>query len=193
MLEALTAPSPPSAEPTAPTSIGVSSRDVERLRRGDGRAFEDLYRSHCGGVYGLALRLCGRVSEAEELTQEVFVRAWEHRAGFDNALHFRRWLRRVTVNAWLTEVRRRRPAALDEEEDREPADPASHRAAASPGLRLDLERAIAALPERMRAVLVLFDVYGYRHEEVGDLLELTAGSSKVLLHRARRRLKETLQ
>lgn len=185
MLEALTQPS----------LVPAAVLEVERLRRGDVRAFETLYRTHCGPLFGLALRLTGRPADAEELTQEVFVRAWEHRSDFDNPDHFRRWLRKVTVNLWLSDVRRRKPLALDDEDGGgadQLVDPRSRNAAATPAQRLDLERAIAALPTRMRAVFVLFDVYGYRHEEVGDLLELTAGSSKVLLHRARRRLKELM-
>jgi RNA polymerase sigma-70 factor (ECF subfamily) len=166
--------------------------EIERLRRGDERAFEALYRSHTGAVFGLALRLTGRPADAEELTQEVFVRAWENRCDFESPDHFRRWLRKVAVNHWLTQTRRQRPAALDDEDFPEPEDPQSRRAAASPGLKVDLERAIAALPARLRAVLVLFDVYGCRHDEVAELLEVTEGSSKVLLHRARRRLKEML-
>jgi RNA polymerase sigma-70 factor (ECF subfamily) len=180
---------------TAPGLIPAGSLEVERLRRGDARAFESLYRQHCGAVFGLTLRLTGRAPEAEELTQEVFVRAWEHRQDFDNPDHFRRWLRKVAVNLWLTETRRRRPLALadlDSDAEDRVLDPSTRRVAANSGHRLDLERAIATLSERLRAVFVLFDVYGYRHEEIGTMLEITPGSSKVLLHRARRRLQEML-
>jgi len=166
----------------------AEERWVRALRAGDGGAFEALYGRHRGRVYGLAFRLTGARAEAEELTQEVFVRAWEHRSGFESGTHLARWLRRVAVNLWINGLRRREP------EGEEPgADRLAGGGAPPSGLRLDLERAIAALPPRLRAVLLLFDLYGLRHEEIAEQLEITAGASKVQLHRARRRLQEMLQ
>ena len=125
--------------------------------------------------------------------QEVFLRAWEHRAGFAGPEHLRRWLRRVAVNLWINLVRRQRPQELDSE-----AALAALPAHGSPegeaaGARLDIERALAALPARQRAVVVLFDIHGLRHEEIAESLGMTAGASKVTLHHARRRLKEILR
>ncbi len=170
------------------------SRLVDRLRLGDRRAFEDLYRRRLRSVYGLACRLTGDPSEAEELTQEVFVRAWENRERFKSAEHLGHWLRRVSINTWLNRVRRRRPETLlPEAEDL--AEGRGFDAAALPphnATRIDLERALALLPPRLRAVVLLFDLYGLKHEEIANLLDMTAGSSKVQLHRARQRLKEVL-
>ena len=105
----------------------------------------------------------------------------------------RRWLRRVAVNLWINRVRRHRPAELDSE-----AALAKLPAAGSPqgdaaAARLDVERALAALPARQRAVVVLFDIYGLRHEEIAESLGMSGGASKVTLHHARRRLKEILR
>jgi RNA polymerase sigma factor (sigma-70 family) len=166
---------------------------IRRLGAGDVRAFETLYRRHCGGLHGLALRLTCRRAEAEDLTQEVFLKAWEHRAQFQSADHWRHWLRRVAVNTWLNQVRRRRPLLFDDEQALLDAEARSAPAPPHPGMRLDLERALAALPERLRAVVVLFDIYGLRHEEIGEFLAVKAGSSKVMLHHARRRLREMLR
>jgi RNA polymerase sigma-70 factor (ECF subfamily) len=164
---------------------------LARLRRGDESAFEALYRRQERRVYALALRLSQRPDEAADLTQEVFVKAWEGRAKFESFEHFARWLRRVVVNDWLNGVRRKRPLELDADEN------GAAEIAAPPlrdsGARIDLERAIARLSPRLRAVLLLFDVYGHGHEEIGDLLEMTPGAAKVQLHRARRRLQEILR
>jgi RNA polymerase sigma-70 factor (ECF subfamily) len=181
--------------PTAmPAPVGLEeARWVRAFAGGDARAFEALYRRHAAGIHGFALRLTGRRSEAEELTQEVFVRAWESRSRFEGPEHLANWLRRVTVNEWINRLRRHDPAPFAEREEDgttiEPAGPPT----AAPAVRLDLERAIAALPPRLRAVLLLFDLYGLRHEEIADQLEITPGASKVQLHRARRRLQEMLR
>jgi RNA polymerase sigma-70 factor (ECF subfamily) len=164
---------------------------VAELRRGDARAFETLYRQLVRFVYGLAMRLAHDGTEAEEVTQEVFVRVWEARARFDSAAHLRNWLRRVTVNEWIDRARRNRSVPLDEERD-DAASAAFTVPPAAPGAGLDLERALALLSPRLRAVLVLFDLYGLDHGEIAAAMGITAGASKVQLHRARRRLRELL-
>jgi RNA polymerase sigma-70 factor (ECF subfamily) len=175
---------PERAEPALDLLVG-------RLRHGDAGAFESLYRELVRGVYGLAMRLAHDAAEAEELTQEVFVRAWESRRRFDTAAHLRNWLRRVTVNEWINRARRNRAVPLDDEEAG-PTPAALTTPPAVPGVRLDLERALALLSPRLRAVLVLFDLYGLDHAEIGASMGMTVGASKVQLHRARRRLRELL-
>jgi RNA polymerase sigma-70 factor, ECF subfamily len=170
----------------------ADTRLVRALRAGDAAAFETVYRQRVRSVYGLAYHLCGRRAEAEELVQEVFVRAWESRGSFTSSLHLDRWLRKVALNTWINQLRRHRESSLDElTEDGvfEPAAPPAGSAAD----RLDVQRALAALPPALRAVAVLFDIYGLRHEEISELLGITTGSSKVQLHRARRRLKESMR
>jgi RNA polymerase sigma-70 factor (ECF subfamily) len=169
---------------------------LARFRRGDEAAFEALYRRQERRIYALALRLSQRPEEAADLTQEVFVKAWEGRAKFESFEHFTRWLRRVVVNDWLNGVRKKRPLELDarRDGDEEGAEPEFE----APPLRdspsrIDLERAIGALSPRLRAVLVLFDVYGHNHDEIAGMLEMTPGAAKVQLHRARRKLQEMLR
>ena len=196
MIEVLARPDLRAAAVTSPAGSGDepladADRLVARLRRGDAGAFEALYRQLVSGVYGLAVRLAHDRSEAEELTQEVFVRAWEARVRFDSVAHLRNWLRRVLVNEWIDRARRRRDVPLDED-SRGAAAAALATPPPAPGARLDLARALALLSPRLRAVIVLFDLYGLDHAEIGATLGMTAGASKVQLHRARRRLRELL-
>lgn len=178
-------------EPQASADLGCA-RVVAGVRRGESSAFEELYRREVRGLYALALRLTGRPAEAEEVTQEVFVRAWEARATFADYSHIKRWLRRVAINDWINRSRRRRPLGLDGEGSVAAEASAVASPAGVPGLRVDLERALALLPPRLRAVLLLADLYGLDHAEIGELLQMTVGASKVQLHRARRRLRELI-
>lgn len=188
MIEPLTASDQPTA--TVPPEVDLSLL-WRRVRRGETEAFEALYGRLVGMVYGLALRLAGRVPEAEELTQEVFVRAWRHRERIENGDHLRAWLLRVTVNLFLT-GRRRAARWVDAGSDGELLERPGGGARERPGLRLDLERAVATLPVRLRTVLVLFHLYGHPHAEIARLLGITETTSKIHLHRARKRLREVL-
>ncbi|MEO8274937.1 MAG: RNA polymerase sigma factor [Thermoanaerobaculia bacterium] len=163
------------------------------FRQGDEAAFETLYRRHVNLLFGFAMRLAAKRSDAEDLTQEVFVRAWENRASFQSLSHLVHWLRRVTVNSWINRLRKRREFELPSDERGEILFEPEAPAACSPVARLDLEAALARLSPRLRAVAVLFDLYGFGHEEIAQFLDMTPGASKVQLHRARRRLRESLQ
>jgi RNA polymerase sigma-70 factor (ECF subfamily) len=165
---------------------------ADRAAKGDVQAFEELYRENVGRVYLLCLRMCGDPSRAEELTQEAFVRAWTKLGSFRGASAFSTWLHRVTVNIVLGERRstvrreaRFRPAGGEFPAEAVTSDP-------SPGQVLDLERAIAALPEGARTVFVLHDIEGYKHHEISDLTGLAVGTSKAQLHRARKLLRKAL-
>ena len=162
-----------------------------RARQGDQSAFEQLYRLHARRVYALCLRLAGDAVEARRLAQDAFVRAWERLPGFRGDSAFTSWLHRLTVNVVLADRRaagrRRRRVMLDG--DAADAQPAAD--AWSPE-RMDLERAIAALPAGARAVFVLFDIEGYGHAEIAVMTGIAPGTSKAQLHRARRLLREAL-
>ena len=167
-------------------------RLVRQAQNGDLVAFERLYRDNERKVFGLCFRLSGGPALAEELTQEVFVRAWRKLSSFRGESAFSSWLYPLTVNVALSErrSRRRRDARIVATED-----PASlERAPRSPAPEagFDLEKAMAALPPGARAVFVLHDVEGRTHEEIAELLGLAAGTSKAQLHRARRLLREAL-
>lgn len=165
---------------------------VRRAAQGDAAAFEQLYRRHVGRIHAVVWRLLGGVdARAEEITQEVFIRAWRALATFRGDSAFSTWLHRLAVNTALMELRGRRG-----NEDRETDDEAllhlDDRSACR-SLGLDLEAAVARLPERARAVLVLHDVEGWKHEEIAVELGMAVGTSKAQLHRARSLLRAWLQ
>ncbi len=166
---------------------------VRRAQAGDEAAFEALYREHAGRVFALCLRLSGDRARATELTQDVFVRCWEQIGSFRGASAFGSWLYRLAVNlVWSTNrADRRREARVLPVED--PGAHEARRESAPPGLRLDLERAIATLPDGAREVFVLYDVEGFRHEEIARMTGIAVGTSKAQLFRARRLLRERLE
>jgi RNA polymerase sigma-70 factor (ECF subfamily) len=161
---------------------------------GNTRAFELIYRRHIGRVHGVIARLVGsHGARAEDLAQEAFVRAWQALPQFRFESVFTTWLHRLAVNTALMELRGRRsgPRFDDDDalEDVGTADTAGHGAM----LTMDLERAVATLPPRARAVLVLHDVEGWKHEEIAAELSMAVGSSKAQLHRARQLLRARLE
>lgn len=166
---------------------------VARARAGDVAAFEQLYRQNVGRAYALCLRMTADPALAEELTQEVFVRAWQKLKTFRGNSAFATWLHRIAVNVVLGErrTRSRRAARITTTDDVAALDaPASP---LTPGVRMDLEEALARLPEGARTVFVLHDVEGYRHHEIASMTGMAAGTSKAQLHRARRLLREALR
>ena len=165
--------------------------DVARAAAGDRRAFERLYREHVDRVYSLCVRMCGDRAAAEELVQDVFVRAWEKLTLFRGDSSFGTWLHRLAVNVVLNARKgdgRRQSRIDDSVEDMETLPHASDHI----GERMDLQDAIALLPPGARKVFVLHDVQGYRHEDIAELLGVTTGGSKAQLHRARLLLREAL-
>jgi RNA polymerase sigma-70 factor (ECF subfamily) len=170
----------------------ATSELVARAVGGDVDAFEELYDRSKGRVFGLCLRMCGNRSSAEELTQEAFIRAWEKLPSFRGESAFSTWMHRLTVNVVLghqrTQGRRRTRESAAGEEWYGDGCVAAHRA----GVAMDLERAIAALPDRARTVFVLHDVEGYKHTEIAKVAEMAVGTSKAQLSRARQLLRKAL-
>jgi RNA polymerase sigma-70 factor (ECF subfamily) len=166
---------------------------VRRAQDGDEEAFGALYRSHVGRVHALCLRLAGDAQAAAELTQDVFVRAWEALPSFRGESALGSWLHRLAMNVFLGTRRasgRREKRVFGTAEPQlleRPTEPAPA------GARLDLERAIASLPEGARMVFVLHDVEGYQHGEIAQLAGIAEGTSKAQLFRARRLLREALE
>jgi RNA polymerase sigma-70 factor (ECF subfamily) len=170
----------------------AETRLVRAAQEGDLLAFERLYRDNERKVFALCFRLSSDPALAEELTQEVFVRAWRKLASFRGESAFSSWLYPLTVNVALSErrSRRRRDARIVATED--PASLEKAPRSPAPEKGFDLEKAIAALPKGARAVFVLHDVEGRTHEEIAALLKLAPGTSKAQLFRARRLLREAL-
>lgn len=176
----------------------VADLDEVRLVRsaqgGDVGAFETLYRKFVPRVYGLCLRMVADPTTAEELTQEAFVRVWEKLDMFRGNRPFAPWLLTVATNVVLSDrrkYRRKDGREAGTEPDvlaRVPEVRPSHRG----GTGVDLERAIASLPEGARRVFVLHDIEGYRHDEIAGMMGIATGTTKAQLHRARRMLREVL-
>jgi RNA polymerase sigma-70 factor (ECF subfamily) len=172
-------------------SLEGEGKDAAAAANGSSQAFERLYRSHHGRVYSLALRMTGP-EWAEDLTQEVFTRAWTKLATFRGESAFGTWLHRLAVNLILSRrqtLRRRQGRQLPDGEILERL-PTRGR---HPGAALDLEAGIQRLPEGARDVFVLFDVEGYPHGEIAKMMGISEGTSKSQLHRARMMLREFLK
>lgn len=136
----------------------------------------------------LALRLCGDTADASDVLSETFVRAWRALPGFRGESGPYTWLHTIAVRVWREGRRRRRHPmlALDE---------AAYGIAAqheTPGARLDLENAVASLPQGAREVLILFAIEGYSHAEIATMLGISVGTVKSQVHRARHLLLERL-
>lgn len=168
---------------------------VARAQAGDQTAFRELYREHAGRVYALCLRLTGDARDAEERTQDVFVRLWDKLSSFRGDSAFSSWLHRLAVNVVLNERRTtgRRERRVMPAEDPDSVVGAQHAMPLHAGLSIDLERAIAELPDGAREVFVLFDIEGYGHGEIALLVGIAEGTSKAQLFRARRLLREKLE
>lgn len=175
----------PHATPSSDDAVAL----VALAARGDVGAFERLYARSAGRVYAVCVRMTGDPQRAREFTHDAFVRAWERLSTFRGEATFDTWMHRLAVNVVLTATRsdRRREARMvaTSDEPTTEADPVFGRPADDVETRLDLERAIAALPPRAREVFVLHDVEGYRHDEIADRLELQSSSVRAQLHRAR--------
>lgn len=165
--------------------------DVALAVAGDPRAFERLYRRHVSRIYTLCRRMVGE-DQAEEVTQDVFVRAWEKLDRFGGKAAFGTWLYRVAINVCLGERAKasRRHYRFWNDEARV-ARTAGRKSQSD--ARMDLSRAVEQLPDGAREVFVLHDVEGYKHREIADLLGIAQGTSKSQLHEARMALRKHLR
>lgn len=164
---------------------------VERAQQADTTAFESLYRLHVDRVYGLCLRMTGNPSEAEDCTQEAFIQAWNKLSKFRGDSAFSTWMHRIAVNSVLGRMRKAR-RELDKMQAVTDISPVPETVGDSGNFE-DLQNAVDDLPDGARHVFVLHAVYGYSHDETGDMLGIAAGTSKAQLHRAKRLLASNLK
>ena len=169
----------------------AEAADAALAASGDGRAFERLYRVHVARIHSLTRRMLS-VHEADEVTQDIFVRTWQKLGQFRGESAFATWLHRLAINVV---IERRRSFAVQRE--RVTDDPSALDmltvAPARADLRVDFESAIEQLPPGAREIFVLHDVEGYKHREIAAMLEITSGTSKRQLHRARMLMRKHLQ
>jgi RNA polymerase sigma-70 factor (ECF subfamily) len=163
---------------------------VARAKAGDREGFSGLVKLHQRRAYLVARSVVMTHEDAEDAVQEGFMRAYQALDRFDASQSFGAWVNRIVANAALDLSRRRKVRAADELSDtyasvfRDPAEDSE--------LRERLQGALATLPERARAVLVLHDIEGFTHAEIGELLGIPGGTARSDLHHARRKLKALL-
>jgi RNA polymerase sigma-70 factor (ECF subfamily) len=164
---------------------------IQQAKQGDAAALDALYRRHSSRVYTVVRRLSGDDAQAEDAAQETWLRAMRALPSFRGQAMFSTWLHRIAVNCALYGRRKRernRTREIELPETLQPAAPEGR-----PLLRMRLEEAIDQLPEGMRRVLVLHDIEGYTHEEIGDLLGVAAGTCKSQLFKARAKMRAYLR
>jgi RNA polymerase sigma-70 factor (ECF subfamily) len=172
------------------TAADAEMADAALAASGDGRAFERLYRTHVNRIHALVRRMVD-ADQADDIAQDVFVRAWEKLSTFRGEAAFGTWLHRLAVNVILGRrqtigVERTRFIDTEEVLDAVPAKATQH------DMGMDFEDALAQLPEGARQVFLLHDVSGYKHEEIAKMLGIVTGTSKSQLHHARMALRKYL-
>lgn len=165
---------------------------IERAVSGEPAAERALYDQHVGRVYRMAYRMTADEAWAEDLTQEVFVRAFDRLGDFELRARFSTWLHRIALRTVIDGLRRTRRTREHEQSHAELELVAPGRLDPDRTLRLALHAAIDTLDEGMRTVLVMHDIEGYRHAEIAQALGVEEGTSKARLSRARARLREVL-
>jgi RNA polymerase sigma-70 factor (ECF subfamily) len=177
--------------PRDPNDVAESGDIVRRAQQGDVGAFETIYRREVPMVLGLCRRMVQDDAEARELVQDIFVRAWEKLPTFRGQSAIGTWLHRLAVNVIVERLRatkrdrNRLVATADDDFGAAPM-------AASVEDRLDLDTAVARLPDGARSVFVLHDIEGYSHDEIAQMTGIAPGTARAQLWRARRALMRLL-
>lgn len=185
-----------------PDSVMERATEEELITKaalGDGAAFSDLMAMHEGRMFAVALRMCANREDAQDCLQDAMLRIYRSIAGFKAQSSFSTWVYRITMNTCLDELRRRKvrsATSLDglleggwapsDEEDV----PEKHAIASEQ--RRALDKAIAELPEDMRAAVVLRDIQGFSYDEIADMLTANIGTVKSRISRGRQRLRQII-
>jgi RNA polymerase sigma-70 factor (ECF subfamily) len=181
--------------PLSPLQADEALADlVRRGAAGDESALEAIYHRFKAALFSLACRYTGNAAAAEDVLQEVFLKALTHLSEVNNVATFPGWLYRITVNASLSYLRSRKAERRSSVplSDVEGVLAASSREETGSRLRKPLEEAIQTLPKRLKSVFLMHDVQGFKHEEIAGILGCTVGTSKSHLFKARMRLRDRL-
>jgi RNA polymerase sigma-70 factor, ECF subfamily len=174
----------------------IESQDidlVEKLKEKDVDSFEFLYKKYVNKIYTLAFRITQNQNIAEELTQDIFVRVWEKINSFKGNSSFFTWLYRLAINIILNDIRIHSNIYEKEVKVDDFTTFYDESVKSNIDTAIDIEKAIASLPLRAREVFILYDIEGFQHEEIAKLANISVGTSKSHLHRARYLLKEALK
>jgi RNA polymerase sigma-70 factor (ECF subfamily) len=170
---------------------------VTAAQAGDRQAFDELVRRTYVEMYTLAVRLTANEEDASDVVQEAYLRAWKGIRRFRGDAQFTTWMYRITANAASTMTQRRRRQRVTHID--EVAEPVEMRlehqpegAAESAAALEELSVAVSELPPKLRAIIVLKDVYGLSHEDIAEELGISVAAAKVRLHRGRRKLRDLL-
>lgn len=173
---------------------------IERAKQGDAEAFQALYNLHRRRVYSLCLRMTSNTAEAEDLTQEAFLQLFRKISTFRGESAFSTWLHRMSVNVVLMHLRKKGLPVVPLEDTIETEEEAPKKEPGAPDVRLagavdrlQIQRAVDALPPGYRQIFVLHDVEGYEHNEIAEMVGCSIGNSKSQLHKARLKLRELLR
>jgi len=167
---------------------------VRNAQQGDESGFKQLFDLNVNRIYAFCLRMSASTQLAEEITQDVFVKAWENLHKFRGESKFSTWLHSIAVNEFLTKKRteKRFIQRFTTTDDFTKFDRHGEKSEIHFNTNIDLENAIASLPAQAKTVLILHDIEGYRHKEIAEMMNIEAGTSKAHLHRARKILREEL-
>ena len=179
---------------------GLDERElIRRAGRGDAYAFEQLMAAHENKMYAVALRMCGNREDAQDCLQEAMLRVYRAMSGFKGQSSFSTWVYRITMNSCLDELRRRKSrtaTSLDAmlENGFSPSDESDtpEQSSLRSEQRRVLERAIAELPEDMRAAIVQRDIPGCSYDEIAHALDANVGTIKSRISRGREKLRAVL-
>jgi RNA polymerase sigma-70 factor (ECF subfamily) len=171
---------------------GIAPRVLALAIAGDAGAQEALFDAHADRVYRLAYRMTGDRAAAQDITQDVFARVFDRLDQFRGDAPFGAWLHRVAVTTILNAIRKSkartdREASLDEARYAQ-----ASQASIEPDQRDRVRQALAGLPAPLRLVVIMFDIEGYTHDDIGAVLGITSGASRVRLLRARESLRAAL-
>jgi RNA polymerase sigma-70 factor, ECF subfamily len=178
----------------------TEAQAIERAKQGDAEAFEVLYNLHKRRVYSLCLRMTANTAAAEDLSQEAFLQLFRKIATFRGESAFSTWLHRMAVNVVLMQLRKKGLSVVPLEDTIETEEDAPRKELGATDAklagsvdRLQLQRAIDALPPGYKSIFVLHDVEGYEHNEIAEMVGCSIGNSKSQLHKARLKLRELLK
>jgi RNA polymerase sigma-70 factor (ECF subfamily) len=181
-------------KPSKPSDVNAADADlVQACLSGNTQAFEELYRRHSVRLYNLAYRMCGNTADAEDLLQEIFLLVHRKLPTFKGTSALGTWLYRLAMNHCLDHLRSRGHRMDERSEPLDVVHAAQNEYLDCPVTRVDLERAVAQLPQGCRLAFLLHDVEGFEHQEIAKILDVKEGTSKSQVHKARMRIREYLR
>jgi RNA polymerase sigma-70 factor (ECF subfamily) len=178
-----------------PRPAAIANEDwqhVEALLGGSLPAFERLYQQHGGRMKSIACNLMGNTADAEDAVQESFLKVYRSIRSFQGHSSLSTWMYRILVNTCLDLKRKQRRQELPEPAGSQEDVPSPQGLTANHPLRLTLEKIVASLDERLRNVFLLFEVEGFKHAEIAEMLNISEAASKVALFQAKRELRARL-